>query len=77
MSLVEQAEKAHAKIDARAKRKKSAPRLAVVNDAPQPMTTPEFSDDALALTFVTRCFDDFRWSPGLGWMVNDGTGLAS
>ncbi|MBK8527222.1 MAG: hypothetical protein IPL57_09035 [Rubrivivax sp.] len=73
MSLVEQAEKAHAKIDARAKRKKSAPRLAVVNDAPQPMTTPEFSDDALALTFVTRCFDDFRWSPGLGWMVNDGT----
>lgn len=56
----------------RPERRKAGPRLAVVNDLPTPSTTPEFSDDALALNFVARCFDSFRWSPGLGWMVDDG-----
>ncbi|MBS0426372.1 MAG: hypothetical protein JSR41_03680 [Proteobacteria bacterium] len=31
----------------------------------------ENSDDALALHFVDRAAN-FRWSPGLGWMVDDG-----
>lgn len=39
---------------------------------PKPIVPPEFSDDALALAFVDRAGDDFRWSPGLGWMVDDG-----
>src|SRR5690606_16453858 len=39
---------------------------------PTLIAPPEFSDDALALAFVDRAGDDFRWSPGLGWMVDDG-----
>ncbi len=31
----------------------------------------ENSDDALAMQFV-ECAGDFRWSPGLGWMVDNG-----
>lgn len=29
---------------------------------------PQFSDDQLALEFVSRFGDEFRWSPGLDWM---------
>ena len=32
---------------------------------------PEFSEDALALDYVARAAN-FRWSPGLGWMIDDG-----
>lgn len=32
-----------------------------------------FSDDGLALYFASRHVDDFRWSPGLGWMRNVGS----
>lgn len=34
---------------------------------------PDLSDDALALELVDRGGDDYRWSPGLGWMVDAGT----
>jgi len=34
---------------------------------------PEFSDDSLALQFVARFGAGLRWSPGLGWMHDDGT----
>lgn len=34
---------------------------------------PDLSDDALALELVDRGGDDYRWSPGLGWMVDVGT----
>lgn len=46
------------------------PRLEVLHDS---APAPEFSDDALALEFVRAGQDTFRWSPGLGWMVDDGT----
>lgn len=58
--------------DAKMRRRKRGPRLAAVNDAPTPLLTPEFSDDALALEFVTRGLPQFRTSHGLGWMVDDG-----
>lgn len=32
---------------------------------------PEFSDDAMALEFAARAAH-LRWSPGLGWMADDG-----
>jgi putative DNA primase/helicase len=38
----------------------------------QAISPPEFSDDALALEFVERGIGEFRWSPGLGWMTDDG-----
>lgn len=34
---------------------------------------PEFSDDSLALEFVAQYGAGLRWSPGLGWMHDDGT----
>lgn len=34
---------------------------------------PLFSDIALASAFAREAALDFRWSPGLGWMVYDGT----
>jgi len=70
-SMLEQAQAKLGDI-AKRQRRKSRPRLAAVNDSPTPAMTPEFSDDALALAFVARCFDTYRWSPGLGWMVDDG-----
>ncbi|MDE2457061.1 MAG: hypothetical protein KGL43_26010, partial [Burkholderiales bacterium] len=49
------AEAGGAAVDRRPKkRKRPGPRLATVNDAPAPLITPAFSDDALALEFVTR-----------------------
>jgi putative DNA primase/helicase len=33
---------------------------------------PDLSDDALALELVQRGGDEYRWSPGLGWMVDAG-----
>jgi putative DNA primase/helicase len=42
------------------------------DDEPHPIGPPEFSDDALALDFVARA-PNLRWSPGLGWMLDDGT----
>lgn len=36
-------------------------------------TAPEFSDDSLALHFVELGAAHFRWSPGFGWMTDDGT----
>jgi putative DNA primase/helicase len=41
-----------------------------------PITPPEFSDDALALEFVEQGIGEFRWSPGLGWMMDDGIAWA-
>ena len=55
-----------------AKAQRAAPRLAAVTDTPQPALPPEFSEDALALEFVSRGADGFRSSHGLGWMVDDG-----
>lgn len=52
-------------------RRKRQPRLAAVNDQPGPSLTPERSDDELALQFVSRFADAYRWSPGLGWMNDD------
>jgi len=37
-----------------------------------PIKPPEFSDDALASDFAERGIGEFRWSPGLGWMIDDG-----
>lgn len=54
------------------KRRRSEHCIAVVNNSPEPMLSPEFSDDALALDFVTRGIGMFRWSPGLAWMADDG-----
>jgi putative DNA primase/helicase len=34
---------------------------------------PEFSDDSLALDFVTHFGSGLRWTPGMGWMHNEGT----
>ena len=34
---------------------------------------PEFSDDSLALEFVAQFGAGLRWSPGLGWMHDEGT----
>jgi putative DNA primase/helicase len=34
---------------------------------------PAFSEIALADAFVANAILDFRWSPGLGWMMFDGT----
>jgi putative DNA primase/helicase len=34
---------------------------------------PEFSDDSLALEFVARFGAGLRWTPGLGWMHDEGT----
>ncbi|RYF40426.1 MAG: hypothetical protein EOO27_47705, partial [Comamonadaceae bacterium] len=42
-----------------------------VRAAPHGIDAPAMSDDALALEFVDRAAD-FRWSHGLGWMVDDG-----
>ena len=39
---------------------------------PEPIEAPELSEDALALDFVARA-SDFRWSHGMGWMVDNGT----
>lgn len=33
---------------------------------------PELSDDALALDFVARFGAGYRWSPGMGWMGDNG-----
>lgn len=47
------------------------------NPEPQPIAAfqviapPEFSEDALALDYVARAAN-FRWSPGLGWMIDNG-----
>lgn len=55
------------------KRKSTRPRPPTVNDFPEPLVVaPEFSDDALALEFAARADDQFRWSPGMGWMADDG-----
>lgn len=43
--------------------------IALVN--PQEIGAVENSDDALALQFV-ECAANFRWSPGLGWMIDNG-----
>jgi len=34
---------------------------------------PELSDDALALEFAEQALPSFRWTPGMGWMHDDGT----
>lgn len=39
---------------------------------PEPIKAPELSEDALALDFVARAAD-FRWTHGMGWMVDNGT----
>lgn len=49
--------------------KRRGPRLADAGDA---ALAPEFSDDALALQFVEQRSEGYRWSPGLGWMTDDG-----
>lgn len=41
-------------------------------DASQPDTPPAFSDDQLAVEFVTTYGAGYRWSPGLGWMADTG-----
>lgn len=38
----------------------------------KPLMPPDFSDDALALDFVTAHGAAYRWSPGLGWMHDAG-----
>ena len=38
---------------------------------PLQLLPPDYSDDALALEFV-HCAGNLRWSPGLGWMLDDG-----
>lgn len=53
----------------RDRRRKTGPRLADADDA---ALAPEFSDDALALQFVEQRIAAYRWSPGLGWMTDDG-----
>ncbi|KQP14486.1 hypothetical protein ASF45_30005 [Pseudorhodoferax sp. Leaf265] len=40
-------------------------------DQMPPLLPPEHSDDALALDFV-KLAANFRWSHGMGWMVDDG-----
>lgn len=35
--------------------------------------SPEFSDDALALEFVAQYGVGLRWTPGMGWMHDEGT----
>lgn len=45
---------------------------AAVETLPEPIVAPELSDDALALDFVARA-SDYRWSHGMGWMVDNGT----
>ena len=54
------------------KPRRTKPRPPTVNDFQEPVVAPEFSDDALALEFATRADDQFRWSPGMGWMADDG-----
>lgn len=75
MSLLEGPDFAHQQVrstNSECPRNRNRPHLASANDQQRNLVTPEFSDDALALTFVARTFDSFRWSPGLGWMVDDG-----
>ena len=38
---------------------------------PQQIEAIEYSDDALAMQFV-ECAGNLRWSPGLGWMIDNG-----
>ncbi len=38
---------------------------------PQPINAPMYSEDAIAMQFVERA-SSFRWSPGIGWMVDNG-----
>ena len=38
-----------------------------------PPTPDEINDDYLAQAFVNDNLDTLRWSPGMGWMVYDGT----
>lgn len=52
--------------------KKKRKRREVSTD-PEYIVAPEFSDVALATQFASIGFEDFRWSPGMGWMVYDGT----
>lgn len=40
------------------------------NDGPGVLMPPQFSDDSLALELVSQA-TSFRWSPGLGWMLDD------
>lgn len=54
------------------KRGRTKPRLAAVNNSPEPLVTPEFSEDALALEFATQAADSYRWTPGFHWMADDG-----
>lgn len=35
--------------------------------------SPEFSDDSLALEFVAQYGAGLRWTPGMGWMHDEGT----
>ena len=37
-----------------------------------PVLPPDFSELAMALEFVSRGQHEFRWSPGIGFMVDDG-----
>lgn len=46
------------------------PDEATMEDA---ITSPEFSELALAEQFAARCAGQFRWSPGMDWMVNVGS----
>lgn len=39
----------------------------------QDLEPPKFSDDDLANQFVLQAESTLRWSPGLGWMLFDGT----
>ncbi|MGE0804996.1 MAG: phage/plasmid primase, P4 family [Burkholderiaceae bacterium] len=61
-------EELRAKVDAMpAQRKKRSPASVA-----EPIRPPAFSDDALALDFAERAAEVLRWSPGLGWMADDG-----
>ncbi len=59
----------HAVLDAKRPRKPKAKRAIEVDNNGAPI----FSDIALAAAFVSMALLDYRWSPGLGWMVYDGT----
>jgi putative DNA primase/helicase len=37
-----------------------------------PLLPPDFSDDRLALDFVSAYGNGYRWTPGLGWMADGG-----
>lgn len=49
---------------------RALPDEATMEDA---ITSPEFSELALAEQFAARCAGQFRWSPGMDWMVNVGS----